>query len=161
MKDKERLLSFDEPVCFIRSPEGHTDRVRAVAVSPDGRFIVSGSDDRTVKVWEAESGQLLRSLAGHTGGVNAVAVSPDRRWIISGSDDHTIRAWDPESGESRVLFWNDAAIRSLALSRAGRLWPAAMLPGRCGFSIGCSDLHPIHPVPHRPATMGERRAIHA
>jgi WD40 repeat protein len=124
---------------LLRSLEGHTDGVRAVAVSPDGRFIVSGSDDRTVKVWELESGRLLRSLEGHTGGVRAVAVSPDGRFIISGSDDHTIRAWDPESGKSRVLFWNDAAIFSLALSRAGRLLPAAMPPGGYGFSIGCSD----------------------
>ena len=62
---------------LLRSLEGHTGAVRAVAVSPDGRTIVSGSRDRTVKVWEAESGRLLRSLEGHTGGVNAVAVSPD------------------------------------------------------------------------------------
>jgi WD40 repeat protein len=70
---------------LLRSLEGHTDWVRAVAVSPDGRFIVSGSDDRTVKVWELESGRLLRSLEGHTGRVRAVAVSPDGRFIVSGS----------------------------------------------------------------------------
>ena len=50
--------------------------MRAVAVSPDGRFIVSRSWDHTVKVWEAESGQLLRSLEGHTGGVRAVLKYP-------------------------------------------------------------------------------------
>jgi WD40 repeat protein len=104
--------------------------VRAVAVSPDGRFIVSGSDDRTVKVWELESGRLLRSLEGHTGGVRAVAVSPDGRFIVSGSEDRTIRAWDPESRESRVLFWNDAVILSLALSRDGRLLACGDAAGR-------------------------------
>jgi WD40 repeat protein len=103
--------------------------VRAVAVSPDRCFLVSGSRDRTVKVWEAESGRLLRSLEGHTGVVRAVAVSPDGRFIVSGSADHTIRAWDPESGESRVLFWNDAAIPSLALSCDGRLLA-------CGDAVG-------------------------
>jgi WD40 repeat protein len=72
--------------------------VNAVAVSPDGRFIVSGSDDRTVKVWELESGRLLRSLEGHTGGVNAVAVSPDGRFIVSGSSDRTVKVWELESG---------------------------------------------------------------
>jgi WD40 repeat protein len=70
---------------LLRSLEGHTGGVNAVAVSPDGRFIVSGSEDRTVKVWELESGRLLRSLEGHTGGVRAVAVSPDGRFIVSGS----------------------------------------------------------------------------
>jgi WD40 repeat protein len=58
--------------------------VNAVAVSPDGRFIVSGSDS-TVKVWEAHDGRLLRSLEGHTDWVYAVAVSPDGRFIVSGS----------------------------------------------------------------------------
>jgi WD40 repeat protein len=51
---------------LLRSLEGHTDWVQAVALSPDGRTIVSGSWDSTVKVWEAESGRLLRSLEGHT-----------------------------------------------------------------------------------------------
>ena len=115
---------------LLRSLEGHTDWVRAVAVSPDGRFIVSGSDDHTVKVWEPESGRLLRSLEGHTGGVLAVAVSPDGRFIVSGSGDHTIRAWDLESGESRMLFWNDAVILSLALSRDGRLLTCGDAAGR-------------------------------
>jgi WD40 repeat protein len=72
--------------------------VRAVAVSPDGRFIVSGSDDRTVKVWELESGRLLRSLEGHTDWVRAVAVSPDGRFIVSGSVDRTVKVWELESG---------------------------------------------------------------
>ena len=115
---------------LLRSLEGHTGWVQAVAVSPDGRTIVSGSDDRTVKVWEAESGRLLRSLEGHTGSVQAVAVSPDGRTIVSGSEDRTLRAWDPESGESRVLFWNDAAIHSLALSRDGRLLACGDKSGR-------------------------------
>jgi WD40 repeat protein len=115
---------------LLRSLEGHTGSVRAVAVSPDGRTIVSGSWDNTVKVWEAESGRLLRSLEGHTGGVNAVAVSPDGRTIVSGSWDHTIRAWNLESGESRVLFWSDAAIFSLALSGDGQLLACGDVSGR-------------------------------
>jgi len=127
---RSRLDPRPEPPLWLRSLEGHTDGVQAVAVSPDGRFIVSGSEDRTVKVWELESGRLLRSLEGHTDGVQAVAVSPDGRFIVSGSEDRTIRAWEPESRESRVLFWNDAAIFSLALSRDGRLLACGDAAGR-------------------------------
>ena len=50
---------------------------RAIAVSPDGKYIVSGSDDKTVKVWSLETGQEVRTLSGHTDSVNAVAVSPE------------------------------------------------------------------------------------
>ncbi len=70
----------------------------AVAVSPDGRFIVSGSGDRTVKVWEAATGRLLRSLEGHKDDMTAVAVSPDGRFIVSGSDDRTVKVWEAKTG---------------------------------------------------------------
>ncbi|MDN5274024.1 NB-ARC domain-containing protein [Chloroflexus sp. MS-CIW-1] len=115
---------------LLRSLAGHTGAVNAVALSPDGRTIVSGSADRTVKVWDAASGHLLRSLAGHTDAVLAVALSPDGRTIVSGSHDRTIRAWDLVSGESRVLFWNDAAIFSLALSGDGQLLACGDKSGR-------------------------------
>ncbi len=62
----------------LRSLEGHTGSVRAVAMSPDGRCIVSGSDDCTLKVWEAETGRLLRSLEGHTGSVRRRGGEPGR-----------------------------------------------------------------------------------
>ena len=51
----------------LRTLEGHTNEVHAVALTADGR-IVSGSSDKTIKVWDLESGRLLRSLEGHTGG---------------------------------------------------------------------------------------------
>ncbi len=69
-----------------------------MAVSPDGRWIVSGSADRTVKVWEAATGRLLRSLEGHTGSVRAVAVSPDGRFTVSGSEDRTVKVWEAATG---------------------------------------------------------------
>ena len=107
---------------WLRSLDGHTDRVLAVAVSPDGRFIVSGSADHTVKVWDAGDGRLLRSLEGHTyHSVNAVAVSPDGRFIVSGSNDQTVKVWDAASGRLlRSLEGHTGAVNAVALSADGR-----------------------------------------
>jgi energy-coupling factor transporter ATP-binding protein EcfA2 len=74
----------------------HTDRVRAVAVTPDGGRIVAGSDDRMVRVWAASGG--APQLQFHTGAVLAVAVTPDGTRIITGSDDNTAQVWDASSG---------------------------------------------------------------
>ena len=63
----------------------------------DGQRVVSGSDDNTVKIWDAESGTCLNTLSGHSGWVNAVAVFADNRRIVSGNDDGTVKIWDANS----------------------------------------------------------------
>jgi hypothetical protein len=74
---------------------GHSSfHIFSAAFSPDGRRIVSGSMDKTVKVWNAETGALIRTLSGHTGGVKSAAFSPDGRRIVSGADDQTVKVWD-------------------------------------------------------------------
>ena len=70
-----------------------------MAFSPDGRRIVSGSYDETVKVWDAATGQEILTLKGHTGCVLSVAFSPDGRRIVSGSDDKTVKVWDAATGQ--------------------------------------------------------------
>jgi WD40 repeat protein len=73
--------------------------VKSVAYSPDGQYIISGSDDRTIRIWDAETGAAVgEPLKGHAGLVNSVAYSPDGQYIISGSSDRTIRIWDAETG---------------------------------------------------------------
>ena len=75
--------------------QGHTHYVNSVVFSPDGRHIVSGSDDHTIRVWNIQTGDQLGSpFQGHTGCVNSVTFSPDGRHIVSGSDDQTIQVWD-------------------------------------------------------------------
>ncbi|KAE9389855.1 WD40 repeat-like protein [Gymnopus androsaceus JB14] len=76
--------------------QGHDGRVYSVAFSHDGTRIVSGSSDKTVRIWDATTGaQMGDPLQGHDGWVNSVAFSHDGTRIVSGSDDKTLRIWDP------------------------------------------------------------------
>ena len=83
---------------LIHRLTGHQDGVNSVAVSPDGRRIVSGSHDDTVAVWDLEAGTLHPPAHRAQDRVNSVAVSPDGRRIVSGSEDKTVAVWDLEAG---------------------------------------------------------------
>ena len=75
--------------------KGHSSAVLSIAFSPDGKKIVSGSYDQTIRVWDAETGkEIIPPLEGHSGYVNSVAFSPEGKKIVSGSYDKTIRVWD-------------------------------------------------------------------
>jgi WD40 repeat protein len=88
------LLSFPAAERLV----GHTGDVFAVAYSPDGSRIVSGSWDKTLKIWDANSGKLLSSLEAHTDLVSAVVFSPSGHLIYSASYDRTIKVWSSGLG---------------------------------------------------------------
>jgi len=79
--------------------EGHSDFVMSVAFSPDGKRVVSGSWDDTIKIWDTETGQEITTLKGHSREVTSVAFSPDGKQIVSGSEDKTLKIWDTETGQ--------------------------------------------------------------
>ena len=83
----------------IRLLTGHTDYVRCVAFSPDGRTLVSGSYDGTIRLWDVGTGEPKATLTGHTGRIYSVAFSPDGETLASGGSDEFIKFWDVRSGE--------------------------------------------------------------
>ena len=79
--------------------QGHRDLIISVAISPNGKKIVSGGADKTIRIWDARTGiQIGEPLTGHTDSVSSVAISPNGKKIVSGGRDGTIHIWDAETG---------------------------------------------------------------
>ena len=105
---------------LVHTLSGHKKLVSSVAVSADGKRVVSGSDDGTVKIWDAESGIELHTLSGHSDWVRAVAVSADGKRVVSGGDDKTVKIWDAESGTELHTFGHTDWVRAVAVSADGK-----------------------------------------
>jgi Tol biopolymer transport system component len=104
-----------------RTLSGHRDWVQAVAFSPDGRWLASGSSDRSIRVWDVANGTVLGTLRGHEGGINAIAYSSDGKWLVSAGDDGALRLWDGVTGGQRgVLRGQGGSLFALAISPDGK-----------------------------------------
>ena len=110
--------------------KGNTEKITAIAITPDSQQIVSFSVKQTIKIWDLASGQLLRSFKGDTGIVYGVVVTPDCQHAISCSGDYNLKYWDLHSGKARTLFRNDTEIHCLSLSSDERWLACGDLFGR-------------------------------
>jgi len=79
--------------------EGHTAPIDVIAISPDSRWIATGSSDKTAKFWEVRTGKLIQTLTGHSATVNALAFLADSHRIVTAGDDGTAKIWDSFSGK--------------------------------------------------------------
>ena len=127
----------------LRIFEGHTHPIRSVALTPDGRFAVSGSDDQTLRIWEVSTGRCLRTCVGYTSSVASVCLTADGRWAISAAAwDNTLWLWEASTGRRlRTFEGHMGTVLSVALTLDGRfalsgsmdntlrLWEVAT--GRC------------------------------
>lgn len=103
-----------------RRLSGHKNWVSSVAFSSDGKTIISGSEDSTVKLWNSMTGKLKRTLPGHSGSVTAVAFSPDGKLIASGSKDKTVKLWSAQKGAPvRLPLMHKYGVACVAFSPDG------------------------------------------
>ncbi|MDH4096375.1 MAG: hypothetical protein OEV81_16500, partial [Betaproteobacteria bacterium] len=109
---------------------GHKDDVRAVAFSPDGQTIASGSFDNTVILWNLQGQMLHRPLQGHEDGIMRVAFSPDGRLLASASTDGTVRLWDVKSGALVARLDHPEEVYGVAIDGSGKILAASGKGGR-------------------------------
>ncbi|MBF0553271.1 MAG: serine/threonine protein kinase [Nitrospirae bacterium] len=108
--------------------QAHEGAVNTVAASKDGKYVITGSADCTVALWDASSMKCLKIFKGHKGAVNAVDISGG--YILSGGEDAAVRLWDVEKGECRWVFSGHCApVTAVAISRDGKYAISGSLDG--------------------------------
>jgi WD40 repeat protein len=129
----------------LQTLEGHSSSVRSVAFSHDSTKLALASGDKTVKVWDANSGACLQTLEGHSNTVSSIAFSHDSTKLASASYDSTVKVWDVSSGACLQTLNIGNALYSLSFDSTS--------------SFLCSEIGPI--AIHSPATSSKLAVVEA
>jgi len=95
---------------------GHSNVVCSLAFSSDGTLLVSGSCDKTIKLWDVQTGGVVKTLCGHTGQIHSVSISANNTMIASGSHDRTTCLWNIKTGDCHIIEGSMNAINTVVLS---------------------------------------------
>ncbi|CAD8204853.1 unnamed protein product [Paramecium pentaurelia] len=113
---KWKIIKINE----LNKLDGHNGAVQSVCISPDGKIVASGSQDKSIRLWNIKTGQQKAKLDGHTGTVWSLCISPDGKTLASGSQDKSIRLWDYKTGQQKgQLNGHTSTVLSLSFSTDG------------------------------------------
>lgn len=105
---------------YIKTFRGHSDSVYTIAFTPDGQTLASGGADRTIKIWDLNTGQEICTLTEHTDAVVSLIASPDGKTLLSGSADNTIKIWNLSTSQViHTLTGHTCSVLCLAISPDG------------------------------------------
>jgi WD40 repeat protein len=115
--------STQSPYCdfsVVRTLKGHTT-ASALAISVDGQTLVSGGQDKAIKVWDLQTGKLSKTLQSDSGEIQDLAIAPDGKTVVSGSGDRMVRIWDITSNQRpQMLKGHSSDIRQVEISSDGK-----------------------------------------
>lgn len=115
-----QVFQLPRGVKLLRTIDEHPKTVLTVAFDPSGQKVATGSYDKTVRLWEVQTGNLLRTYEGHKDFVRSVAFDPKGRTLASGSDDRTVKLWDVATGNLLLTLRNGSYVYSVAYDPMGR-----------------------------------------
>ena len=129
MRDSERIISgaddteiviWDGDSDCLRRISGHEAAILSISVL--GEKVFSSSGDKTIRVWDLNTGENISIIRGHTAAINEIKLSPDERWVVSASDDGSLRIWDSQTYKALTLPQRmPFRILSVDISRDGNL----------------------------------------
>ncbi|NUN10285.1 MAG: WD40 repeat domain-containing protein, partial [Ignavibacteriaceae bacterium] len=141
LRQWKELDKYNPHNALIKTLQGHTDKVYNVGITPNGKRAVSGSSDKTFRVWDLESGKCLNTLHGTSHVLSSVHITPDGKKVVSGNGDKILRVWDIERGKCLYILEHTGPVNSVSITVDGknafsasndnRFWVWDLESGKC------------------------------